>query len=105
MHNPFKPGDLKTFIHKVDDSDLVKFHVGKLHPVYSTYAITRDAEWVCRLFVLEMKDADEEGIGTMVKVVHHAPAKVGDDVEFEGTFVSLIKNEIISSFKAHCKGK
>ncbi len=86
----------------MDENDLVKFHVGKLHPVYSTYAITRDAEWVCRLYVLEMKEEDEEGIGTMVKVLHHAPARVGDAVNFTGKFTSLNKNEVLCSFEAHC---
>ena len=105
MKNIFKSGDKKTFTHIVDETDLVKFHVGKLHPVYSTYAITRDAEWVCRLYVLEIKEVDEEGIGTMVRVLHHAPAKAGDEIIFTGTFTSLNKNEVLCSFEAHCNGR
>lgn len=101
MKNIFKPGDKKQYACKVEATDLVKFRTGDLHSVYSTYAITRDAEWVCRLFVLEIKEEDEEGIGTMVKVIHHAPAKVGTEIIFTGTFISLNKNEVLCSFEAH----
>ena len=105
MHNPFKPGDKKSFTHTVRSDDTVQFINEKLHPVYSTYAITREAEWACRLFVLEMKDEDEEGIGTSVNVVHHSPVNVGCEVTFTGTLVSVIKNEIRCSFEAHSNGR
>ncbi|GDX51267.1 hypothetical protein LBMAG27_03140 [Bacteroidota bacterium] len=101
MKNIFNPGDKKKYTCRVDEDDLVKFRTGALHSVYSTYAITRDAEWVCRLFVLDIKDNDEEGIGSMVKVIHHAPAKVGTEIIFTGTFISLNKNEVLCSFEAH----
>ncbi|MEI7801017.1 MAG: hypothetical protein WCI97_00055 [Bacteroidota bacterium] len=101
MKNIFNPGDKKQYACKVEANDLVKFRTGDLHSVYSTYAITRDAEWVCRLFVLEIKEEDEEGIGTMVKVIHHSPAKVGTAIIFTGTFISLNKNEVLCSFEAH----
>lgn len=101
MRNIFIPGDKKKYICKVEVDDLVKFRTGTLHSVYSTYAITRDAEWVCRLFVLDIKDEDEEGIGSMVKVIHHAPAKIGTEIVFTGTFISLNKNEVLCSFEAH----
>lgn len=92
----------KSFTHVVNENDTVNFPEGKLHNVYSTYSMARDAEWVCRLFVLDMKEDDEEGIGTMIKIVHHAPAAVGSTVIFTGSFISLNKNEIICAFEAHC---
>ncbi len=101
MKNIFNPGDKKKYTCRVESDDLVKFRTGALHSVYSTYAITRDAEWVCRLFVLDIKEEDEEGIGSMVKVVHHAPAKIGTEITFTGTFISLTKNEVLCSFEAH----
>jgi fluoroacetyl-CoA thioesterase len=105
MHNPFQPGDKKSFAHTVRDEDTVQFINEKLHPVYSTYAITREAEWACRLFVLEMKDEDEEGIGTSVKVIHDSPASIGSKVVFTGIFVSVIKNEIRCAFEAISNGR
>ncbi len=105
MKNIFKTGDIKKYTCKVEADDLVKFRTGHLHSVYSTYAITRDAEWVCRLFVLDIKEVHEEGIGTMVKVIHHAPAKVGTEIIFTGTFISLNKNEVLCSFEAHADNR
>lgn len=100
MKNPFSVGDKKAFTHLVKEEDTPLFPEGKVHPVYSTYALARDAEWTTRLFVLEMKEKDENGIGTFVNVVHHSPALVGDEVIFYGTFESLNKNEITCSFEA-----
>jgi predicted thioesterase len=68
--------------------------------VYATFAVARDAEWVCRLFVLEMKEADEEGIGTFVTVNHHSPALVGSQVQFTATVESLQGNELICQWEA-----
>ena len=38
--------------------------MGLVHTVLSTFALGRELEWAARLFVLEMKSVDEEGIGT-----------------------------------------
>ena len=38
--------------------------MGLVHTVLSTFALGRELKWVARLFVLEMKSVDEEGIGT-----------------------------------------
>ena len=45
-----------------------------VHPFYSTFALGRDVEWACRQFVLEMKEEDEEGIGTFLNITHKSPA-------------------------------
>lgn len=76
-----------------------------MHPVYSTYAIVRDAEWCGRLFVLDMKEPDEEGIGTMASVEHVAPAHIGDTVVFTATVESIRGNEIITAFEARVGDK
>jgi len=100
MQHPFQPGDQQHFTRVVREEDCATFDNGMVHQVYSTFALARDAEWCCRLFVLEMKDADEEGIGTMISVQHHAPAKVGSSVHFIATVTKLQGHEIICSFEA-----
>lgn len=112
MQNPFKPGAQKTFVHEVTSDDEAVFaHAGatsgggKVHPVYSTFALARDAEWACRLFVLEMKEADEEGIGTRITVNHHAPALVGSKVKFVATLKSVIGNKVTCSYEAFAAGR
>lgn len=100
MQNPFQTGDKKQFQRAVRQEDCAAFETGEVHPVYSTFALARDAEWTCRLFVLEMKEPDEEGIGTFIHVQHHAPALAHEHVNFEATLESVIKNEIICTFTA-----
>ncbi|MEX0968165.1 MAG: hotdog domain-containing protein [Bacteroidia bacterium] len=99
MKNLFNPGDKKTYRHQVRAADTAVFESGPVHPVYATFALARDAEWVCRLFVLEMKDEDEEGIGTMVSVYHHAPAAVGQTVEFTAEVISIKDNSILCRYE------
>ena len=77
MRSVFKPGDKKQYSVIVSEKDIAEFETGVVHRFYSTFALSRDAEWTCRQFVLEMKGADEEGIGTFIYVNHHAPALVG----------------------------
>lgn len=100
MRNPFQTGDKQRFQRTVRQEDCATFESGAVHPVYSTFALARDAEWTCRLFVLEMKESDEEGIGTFIHVEHHAPALAGEQVHFEATLESVTKNEIICTFTA-----
>jgi len=105
MKQRFKAGDKRKFQRTVRQEDVAKFDSGLVHPVYSTFAIARDAEWTCRLFVLEMKDTDEEGIGAFINVEHHSPALVGEPVDFEATVESIRGNEIICSFEAKAGGR
>lgn len=100
MQNPFQTGDKKVFQRTVWQEDCAAFESGRVHPVYATFALARDAEWTCRLFVLEMKAQDEEGIGTFVHVEHHAPALAGEQVNFEASLESVQGNEIICTFTA-----
>lgn len=97
---PFQVGSTKTFVKTVEQSDTATFDAGNVHPVYATFALGRDAEWACRLFVLEMKEDDEEGIGTFLKIEHASPALIGSTVVFEATLLSAVGNSVICSFTA-----
>lgn len=105
MKSIFKIGDKKEYAVTVSEKDIAEFESGIVHRFYSTFAVARDAEWACRLFVLEMKESDEEGIGTFIHVEHHAPAMVGARVLFVSEVKSINKNEIICSFKATSGGR
>lgn len=100
MINPFKIGDTKTHTHLVKETDTAKFASGEVHPVYATFALGREAEWACRLFVLEMKEADEEGIGTLLEVRHESPALLGQEVVFTATMIEVQGNRILCSYEA-----
>lgn len=101
MINPFNIGATKTFIHKVVDGDAARFESGEVHNVYSTFALSRDAEWSGRLFVLEMKEPGEEGIGTGITVTHHSPALMSQEVVFTATLAEVNKNEVVVDYTAH----
>lgn len=98
----FKQGDKKVYVKKVDQSDLATFHGETLHPVYSTFALARDFEWSSRLFFLEMKEDDEEGVGTFLSITHHSPAKVGEEVVITATVETIRGNELICMIEAVC---
>ncbi len=100
MINPFKIGDLKEHFHTVEEKDLAEFRTGRVHDVYSTFALGRDAEWCCRQFVLDMKEEDEQGIGTFLNINHKSPALIGSKVRFEAELVEVIRNNVICKFKA-----
>ncbi|HLP21578.1 MAG TPA: hypothetical protein VK174_14795 [Chitinophagales bacterium] len=100
MLSKFVIGDKQTFGRTVRTEDTAAFESGEVHPVYATFALARDAEWSSRLFVLQMKEPNEEGIGTFVNVKHISPAFVGDTVMFEATIDALNGNEINCSFSA-----
>jgi len=92
MTNPFQLGDTKTHTYTVRPADFANFGEeagGLVHSVLSTFALGREMEWAARLFVLDMKAADEEGIGTELAIQHHAPAFAGETVVFTATFEAL----------------
>ncbi|MGZ5282590.1 MAG: thioesterase family protein [Bacteroidia bacterium] len=103
MKNIFQPGDKKEFKRVVQPQDVAVFEAGLVHPVYATFALARDAEWACRMFVLEMKEEGEEGIGTFLTINHRSPALIGQEVVFEAEIKSIHKNEVICMFRA-CVG-
>jgi fluoroacetyl-CoA thioesterase len=100
MKNPFFPGDTRKYSITVEDKDVARFESGLVHPVYATFALARDIEWACRLFVLEMKEEHEEGIGTMLSIEHISPAFKGSRVDIIATAKSITGNEIICTYEA-----
>lgn len=100
MKNIFEVGNQLTLVHVVDQADLATFETGNVHPFYSTFALGRDAEWACRQFVLQMKETDEEGIGTFLNIRHKSPAMLGDTVEFIATVSVLEGHQIDCTFVA-----
>ncbi|MFZ4799333.1 MAG: thioesterase family protein [Bacteroidia bacterium] len=100
MIDLFEIGSQKTFSKLVEKADCASFDSGHVHPVYATFALGRDAEWACRLFVLEMKENHEEGIGTFLNINHKSPALVGSKVDFKATVKSIQRNEIICTYTA-----
>ncbi|WP_436484412.1 thioesterase family protein [Chitinophaga sp. ARDCPP14] len=101
----FKPGDTKHFSRTVRQEDCASFDSGQVHPVYATFALARDAEWCCRLFVMEMKEAQEEGIGTRLTVEHLSPALAGSQVDFTAVITGIQHHEITCSYEAVCNGR
>lgn len=82
----------------VEENDLATFETGTVHPFYSTFALGRDVEWACRQFVLEMKEEDEEGIGTFLNITHKSPAMLGQTVRIEAVLTELDGNSVNCSF-------
>ena len=102
MKNIFKPGDTKSHSYTVKAEDVAQFETGLVHAVCSTFTLAREMEWSSRLFVLEMRDEDEEGIGTSVTVEHKSPALVGDVLEVLAKVSSIQKNELICTVEVKC---
>jgi fluoroacetyl-CoA thioesterase len=102
MKEIFKPGDKKAYQKKVTEADLAIFQGELLHAVYSTFALARDFEWSSRLFFLEMKEMDEEGVGTFLSVDHKSSAFVGEEINIIATVEKIERNELICSIEATC---
>lgn len=102
MKNIYKIGDATSLQFTVSDKDTAKFDTGEVHPVYATFALGRDAEWTTRQFVLNMKEADEEGIGTFLNIIHHSPALINSVVDITAIVTAINGHEIICSFEAKC---
>jgi len=62
MKDIFSIGAIQHFERQVSINDIASFNDQAVHQVYATFALGRDAEWCCRLFVLEMIEDDEEGL-------------------------------------------
>ena len=91
---------LRSFEFPCGWTEIAAFESGMVHPLYATFYLTKDAEWSTRLFVLEMKEEDEEGIGTFIEVYHRSPVLVGSSVDFYATLEEVQGNAIICSFIA-----
>lgn len=105
MKNIFKTGDTKIHTYRVKQEDVAQFETGLVHPVCSTFTLAREMEWAGRLFVLEMKEEHEEGIGTAVSIEHRSPAMVGDELTIVAMVDRLQKNELICSITVKSKDR
>lgn len=100
MKNIFKAGDIKEHRTVVRSQDVAAFQGMTVHEVCSTFALAREIEWTTRLFVLEMKDVDEEGIGTYLEIRHEGPAFVGEEIVIKGVYEAITGVELTCSFEA-----
>ncbi len=100
MKNLFKPGDIKVFRKRITETDFARFETGLVHPVCATFSLAQYVEWASRLFVLEMKETDEEGIGTMLLINHLGPAFHSEELTVEAVVKSIERNELICTFEA-----
>src|SRR4051794_27227841 len=100
MKNLFGPGSKKVYEKTVTEADFARFEAGLVHPVCSTFSLAQAAEWASRLFVLDMKDEDEEGIGTMLTINHRGAAFLNETIRFESVVKSLERNELICTYEA-----
>lgn len=94
MKHIFQIGDQRTHQFTPSAHDMAAFEGAVVHAVCSTFALAREMEWTGRLFVLEMKEAHEEGIGTTLQITHLAPAALHIPVECIGYFEGIEKEEI-----------
>lgn len=100
MKQIFSLGDQKVYRKKIGTDDLAAFHGEVLHSVYATFALGRDFEWSSRLFFIEMKEDDEEGVGTFLQINHRAPAFLGEEVTITATVDKLERNELLCRIEA-----
>jgi len=96
----FKKGDQKKHSFQVSEKDFAQFKSEKVHSVCATFSLAREIEWSSRLFVKEMLEVGEEGIGTSLSISHHGPAFLGETVEIIATFEGIIDKEIRCSYEA-----
>ena len=75
--------------------------LGKLHPVYATYWLTKHMELVSRKVILPFLEEDEEGIGFEVSVKHSASALPGMRVSIVGEHVKTEKNRVYTHCEAY----
>lgn len=86
--------------HVVTHHDVASFHGEMVHPVCATFSLARDVEWTTRQFVLDMREDDEEGIGTFLSIDHKGPAFIGEEILFEAWVDSIERNELICHYQA-----
>lgn len=100
MKSVFKVGDQITIDKLVEKQDVAAFNGEVVHEVCSTFALAREIEWSSRQFVLQIKEEDEEGIGTMLTIDHKAPVFVGETFDVTAEIESIEGNEIICTYEA-----
>lgn len=89
---------MRIHYYKVSGQDFPTFKDKIIHKVCSTYTLAREIEWTTRLFVIDMLEEDEEGIGTMLQIDHLAPALEGEEIKIEAYVESVKGKELICSY-------
>lgn len=74
--------------------------LGRLHPVYATYWLTKHAELVSRKIILPFLEAGDEGIGHEVRIRHLASALPGMRVKLTARFVRREGNRVVADVRA-----
>ena len=97
---PVQKDVVKNTAYSVRQDDVAAFQGTVVHPVCSTFVLAREIEWATRQFVLDLRDDDEEGIGTHVSIDHKSPAFVGEEINFTARIEQVNGNELICSFQA-----
>jgi predicted thioesterase len=97
MKRIFNIGDRKYHSYCVKAEDVAAFQNEVVHPVCSTYVLAREMEWAGRLFVLDLREDHEEGIGTRVLIEHIAPAFPGEELTLRAEVTAWEGNELICS--------
>ena len=100
MKEIFKAGAIKEHRAIVKREDVAAFQGVVVHEVCSTFAMAREVEWATRLFVLDMKEDHEEGIGTFLEIRHEGPAFVGDEIIITGVYEAMKGIELTCTFEA-----
>jgi predicted thioesterase len=98
MKEVFKKGAIKYHSFQVKSQDIAHFEQEAVHDVCATFTLAREIEWATRLFVLEMLEEGEEGIGTHLNIEHLSPALLGSDVVIEAEYVGFQEREILCSY-------
>jgi fluoroacetyl-CoA thioesterase len=87
---PIPPGATAVLDVVVTEDHLVDFdEMGRVHPVYATYAMAKHFEEVGRKLLVPHLEPGEAGIGTAVTVEHLAPSWVGDALRVTATCVEV----------------
>jgi predicted thioesterase len=94
MKKVHSTGDTVSLEFKIGPTDVASFNGEDVHPFYATFALGRDVEWTCRQFVLNEKEADEEGIGTFLNIKHQSPAMLHDTVVIEAQIIQYEGNSL-----------
>ncbi len=105
MKVPFPPGTQRFYITQVTSDKVAQFQGHPVHPFYSTFALGQDAEWACRQFVLEMKEAQEEGIGTFLSIHHVGSVPVGAEVEIIATLLWVKERTVHCGYEVFWEGR
>jgi predicted thioesterase len=103
MKERFKKGDKKYHKFQVKSQDIAHFEQEAVHDVCATFTLAREIEWTTRLFVLEMLEEGEQGIGTHLNIEHVSPALLGSEVVIEAEYDEFQKSEIVCKYVVKVK--